>query len=158
MKPCYLLFLCSLVLSCAQAQKPNNIATQWQLPDQEWKMRLSPEEYAVLRKKGTERAFTGQYWNKKDPGLYRCRACNTPLFSSETKYESGSGWPSFWQPLHDSTISISQDLSLGMLRDEVLCAQCGGHLGHVFPDGPRPTGLRYCLNSVSLSFEPKREN
>lgn len=122
--------------------------------DAEWREILGDEAYHVLRKKGTERAFTGRYWNEKTPGVYRCRGCGTPLFASDTKYESGCGWPSFYQPLDEGSIETQRDLSHLMVRTEVLCASCGGHLGHVFPDGPRPTGLRYCINSASLQLEP----
>jgi len=125
--------------------------------DQEWRRELSPEEYRILRKKGTERAFTGRYWNEKTEGVYRCRGCGEPLFASETKYESGSGWPSFWEPVRGEAVAEEEDRSLFMKRTEVLCASCGGHLGHVFPDGPEPTGLRYCINSASLSLDPEAE-
>lgn len=121
--------------------------------DEEWREELSEEEYQVLRKKGTERAFTGRYWNENAEGLYRCRGCGAPLFSSDTKYESGCGWPSFYQPLEGAGIETRKDLSHLMVRTEVLCARCGGHLGHVFPDGPQPTGQRYCINSVSLDLD-----
>lgn len=125
-----------------------------ELTDEEWKKKLSKEEYWVLREKGTERAFTGEYWNHKEKGTYRCAGCGVELFSSETKFDSGCGWPSFYDALDKDKIEEKLDLSHGMRRIEVLCKNCGGHLGHVFDDGPRDkTGLRYCINSVSLDFE-----
>jgi peptide-methionine (R)-S-oxide reductase len=123
--------------------------------DAEWKKILSPEQYEVLRRKGTERAFTGKYYNSKETGVYRCAGCGNPLFDSETKFDSGSGWPSYYQPVSEDAVDAAEDQSYGMTRTEVLCARCGGHLGHVFPDGPEPTGRRYCINSVSLDFEPR---
>jgi peptide-methionine (R)-S-oxide reductase len=118
----------------------------------EWQAQLNDLEYNVLREAGTERAFTGEYWRNKKKGIYVCRACQLPLFESNTKFQSGTGWPSFYAPLRKDHVAEHEDRSLGMVRTEVLCARCGGHLGHVFDDGPRPTGLRYCMNSVSLSF------
>jgi peptide-methionine (R)-S-oxide reductase len=120
--------------------------------DAEWKKLLTEQEYYVLRQKGTERAFTGDLVNNHEKGVFICAACGLPLFSSTTKFESGTGWPSFYQPITPESVGKNKDSSYGMDRDEVLCARCGGHLGHVFDDGPRPTGLRYCMNSVSLDF------
>lgn len=121
----------------------------------EWRASLSEEEYQILRCAATERAFTGEYVDTKTPGTYRCRGCGQPLFSSETKYDSGSGWPSFYAPLTADAVGEVEDLSHGMRRVEIVCSACEGHLGHVFPDGPEPTGLRYCMNSASLKLEPK---
>ncbi len=125
--------------------------------DEEWRKLLSSEEYQVLRRKGTERAFTGRYWQTKEPGTYVCAACGNALFSSETKYESGSGWPSFYAPLEDEAVTTETDYSHGMVRTEAMCARCGSHLGHVFEDGPAPTGLRFCMNSASLKLEPEKD-
>jgi peptide-methionine (R)-S-oxide reductase len=122
-------------------------------PDPEWKKALPPDAYHVLREKGTERPFTGEYWDEKAEGVYRCKGCGTPLFASDAKYDSGSGWPSFVQPLDSENVATEEDRSLFMRRTEVLCAACGGHLGHVFPDGPGPTGLRYCINSCALDLD-----
>ncbi len=123
--------------------------------DAKWRQKLTDEEYAICREKGTERAFSGEYWDCKTPGIYLCRCCETPLFSSNSKFDSGSGWPSFYQVLQKSSVAEHRDTSHGMIRTEIECANCGCHLGHVFPDGPAPTGLRYCVNSASVSLNPE---
>ena len=123
--------------------------------DAEWRRELSPEEYHVLREQGTESAFSGEFWDNKEDGVYRCKGCGAELFSSDTKFDSGTGWPSFFDPMDSDAVETRPDNSLFMRRTEVVCKRCGGHLGHVFDDGPNPTGLRYCLNSCSLDFDEK---
>jgi peptide-methionine (R)-S-oxide reductase len=122
--------------------------------DAEWREELTPEQYEVLRRQGTEPPFTGRYWNVKDDGVYHCAGCGAALFSSDTKFESGTGWPSFYEPAAAEAVEVKTDISHGMMRTEVRCASCGGHLGHVFDDGPNPSGLRYCMNSCALDLQP----
>ncbi|HHH10635.1 MAG TPA: peptide-methionine (R)-S-oxide reductase [Sorangium sp.] len=140
------------------AQNPLPQAATLTKTEQQWRQQLTAEQYRIARQRGTERAFSGAYWDTKDTGVYRCICCDAVLFRSDHKYDSGSGWPSFWQPAHSDKVALSEDTSHGMRRVEALCKQCGAHLGHVFPDGPQPSGERYCINSASLRLDTSGED
>jgi peptide-methionine (R)-S-oxide reductase len=162
-KSSLLIILASVIFlmpACSQNDKNKmasmNYEAKIKKSDEDWRKELTPVQYHILREKGTERAFTGEYWNNHEKGIYYCAACHQKLFNSETKFESGTGWPSFYKPLADSSVSVLTDKSAGIVREEVVCSNCGGHLGHVFTDGPKPTGLRYCLNSGSLDFKKEK--
>jgi peptide-methionine (R)-S-oxide reductase len=133
------------------------MATEVSKTEQQWQTELTPEQYEVLRHHGTERAFTGKYWDVHDDGIYRCAGCGAELFDASTKFDSGTGWPSFFEPTVAENVELREDNSMFMHRTEVICKRCGGHLGHVFPDGPRPTGQRYCINSAALNLEPRSQ-
>ncbi|MEO1626327.1 MAG: peptide-methionine (R)-S-oxide reductase MsrB [Bacteroidota bacterium] len=169
-----LVALAFVFLSCQQTSKMGDSSREQDIParqisltgdtlqkvvktDAEWREQLNDHEYYVLRQKGTERSFTGDLWNNKEKGTYVCAGCTLPLFSSDTKFRSGTGWPSFWEPIQNGHVAEKADKSHGMVRVEVVCGRCDGHLGHVFEDGPRPTGLRYCINSVSMDFVKEEE-
>jgi peptide-methionine (R)-S-oxide reductase len=137
------------------SEERNETTQPVQKSDEEWQAELTPEQYAVLRRQGTEPAFTGKYWDCHDDGIYRCAGCGAELFDATTKYDSGSGWPSFTEPMFADAVEVRVDGSHGMVREEVVCRRCGGHLGHVFPDGPGPTGQRYCMNSCSLQLDTR---
>lgn len=149
------IFILPFISACGQKTEKDNREYEIQKTEEEWKQILTDQEFEILREKGTERAFTGDLLDVKEDGTYICAACENPLFSSETKFKSGTGWPSFYDEIGQKNVVKIKDKSLGMVRTEVICGRCGGHLGHVFGDGPEPTGLRYCINSASLDFEPE---
>ncbi|MES2836804.1 MAG: peptide-methionine (R)-S-oxide reductase MsrB [Bacteroidota bacterium] len=162
MKYLSILFVCFWLSACSQNKTAENnsnlnqekkMATPITKSDEEWKKTLTPEQYSILREKGTERPFSGKYYDHTAKGVYSCAACNAELFRSDTKFDAHCGWPSFYEAMDKSKIIEKRDLTHGMIRIEVMCANCGGHLGHVFDDGPKPTGLRYCINSVSINFK-----
>lgn len=163
MKKLYILIYATILMfgSCIQKAKyaanttPDENEFQVTKTKKEWKKTLSPLAFHVMREQGTEKAFSGKHWNNNKKGVYTCAACTNPLFSSKTKFDSGTGWPSYWQPVSETSVSVKRDYNYGMVREEVHCQACGGHLGHVFPDGPEPTRLRYSINSVALNFQEK---
>jgi len=155
----FFVFSCNVKSQNDQKMSEKNAMPEYEVnkSDEEWKQILTPVEFQILREKGTEYAFTGEYYKHKEEGTYVCAGCGNELFTSDSKYDSGCGWPSFYEPLNEEKIGEFEDRSHGMVRTEIVCNKCGGHLGHVFPDGPKPTGLRYCVNSASLDFKKKEE-